>query len=125
MADPDFQIRGVGGGGGHPGPEIRERAGLQKNFFRPLGPQFVFKIRCRDRLTFAQENAVVPNGCTWISQNNVLASPFTCIVFPCLTLVTLRSLTDFLAQYFTVLQERKNPKNCSVRAYQKISPFSI
>ena len=35
MADPDLQIR-VGGGGGHPDPEIR--------FFRPLRPQFSLKI---------------------------------------------------------------------------------
>ena len=34
MADPDFQIRGGGGGTGH-----------EKNFFRPCGPQFGLKIR--------------------------------------------------------------------------------
>ena len=46
VADPDPQMRGVGGG--HPDPEIRGGgeggAGLQKNYFRPLGPQFDTKI---------------------------------------------------------------------------------
>ena len=42
MMDPDFQIRG--GGGGHLDPEIRGRS-LQKNFFWPLGPHFGRKIR--------------------------------------------------------------------------------
>ena len=44
MADPDLQIRmGVGGGGGHPDPEIR-KGGLKNFFFRPLRPQFSLKI---------------------------------------------------------------------------------
>ena len=46
MADPDFQIRGEGGGGGvsHPDPKIRGGGGasLKKKFFRP---QFGLKIR--------------------------------------------------------------------------------
>ena len=33
-----------GGGGGHPGPEIRGRDGVQKNFFRFFGPQVGLKI---------------------------------------------------------------------------------
>ena len=33
------------GGGGHPDPEIRGGGRSQKNFFRPLGPQFGLKIR--------------------------------------------------------------------------------
>ena len=48
MPDPDPEIRGVGGGRevyGHPDPQIREGAGLPKNFFRPFGPQFGPKIR--------------------------------------------------------------------------------
>ena len=40
-ADPDLQIKG---GGGHPGPEIRGRDGVQKKFFRLFGPQFGLKI---------------------------------------------------------------------------------
>ena len=44
MADPDLQIRGRGGGG-HPDPKIRGEPGLQKNFFRPFGPQFGRNIR--------------------------------------------------------------------------------
>ena len=44
MADPDLQIKmGVGGGGGHPDPEIRG-GGLKNFFFRPLRPQFSLKI---------------------------------------------------------------------------------
>ena len=43
MADPDFQIRG--GGGGNPDPEITGGPGLQKIFFRPFGPHFGLKIR--------------------------------------------------------------------------------
>ena len=39
MPDPDLEIRGVGGGGGGGG------AGLQKNSFRPFGPNFGLKIR--------------------------------------------------------------------------------
>ena len=35
---------GVGRGGGHPHPEIREGGGLQF-FFRPFGPQFRLEIR--------------------------------------------------------------------------------
>ena len=45
VADPDLQIKG---GGGHPDPEIRGGPGLQKNFFRPFGPQFGLKIRGPD-----------------------------------------------------------------------------
>ena len=41
MADPDLQIRG--GGGGHPDPEIRGGAGLQKFFFGPSGLTLVEK----------------------------------------------------------------------------------
>ena len=42
VADPDLQIRG---GPDHPDPEIRGEGGLQKDFFRPFGPQFGLKIR--------------------------------------------------------------------------------
>ena len=42
-ADTDIQITG----GGH--PEIREMPGLNKNFFRPFGPQFGLKIRGEGR----------------------------------------------------------------------------
>ena len=48
MADPDPQISGGGGGGGgagHPDPETSGGGGLQKIFFRPLGPRFGLKIR--------------------------------------------------------------------------------
>ena len=38
LADPDLQI---GGGGGHPEPQIR----VVGRFFRPFGPQFGPKIR--------------------------------------------------------------------------------
>ena len=46
MADPDLQIRNRGPAG-HPRPEIRGGGGggLQKKFFRLLGPQFGLKIR--------------------------------------------------------------------------------
>ena len=44
VADPDLQIRG-GGGGGHPGPEIRGGTGLPKNFFWPFRPHFGRKMR--------------------------------------------------------------------------------
>ena len=44
VADPDIQIRGGGGGAGHPDPETRGMPGLQKNFFRPFGLQFSLKI---------------------------------------------------------------------------------
>ena len=42
MADPDFQIRGEGGGGvgGHPDPEIGG-PGLKNFFSRPLGLSLV------------------------------------------------------------------------------------
>jgi len=40
VADPDFQIREGGGGGGHPGPEIKEEPRL-KFFFGPSGLSFV------------------------------------------------------------------------------------
>ena len=42
VANPDIPIRR---GPGHPDPERREMPGLQKFFFRPLGPQFGLKIR--------------------------------------------------------------------------------
>ena len=47
VADPDFLIRGEGGGrGGHQDHEIRgEGACLKKKFFQPFGPQFGLKIR--------------------------------------------------------------------------------
>ena len=42
MADPDFQIRGGGGGGvGHPDPEMRGGPSLKKKIG---GPQFGLKI---------------------------------------------------------------------------------
>ena len=44
-ADPDIQMGGVRGGGGHPDPEIRGMPGLKKIFFRPFAPQFGLKIR--------------------------------------------------------------------------------
>ena len=44
MADPDLQVRGGGGVGGHPDPEIR---GEEGKLFKPLGPQFSLKIRGR------------------------------------------------------------------------------
>ena len=47
MADPDFEIRGRGGGGvggGHPDPEIRGRTRCPKKFFRSFGPHFGRKI---------------------------------------------------------------------------------
>ena len=49
MADPDLQIREVGGGGGrggegHPDPEIRGAPSLKK-IFRLFGPQLGLKIR--------------------------------------------------------------------------------
>ena len=44
VGDPDLQIRGGGGGSGHPDPEIRSGQS-PKNFFRPFGPQFGLKIR--------------------------------------------------------------------------------
>ena len=47
-ADPDLQIRGGGGGSGHPDPEIIGVGRSKKNFFRPLGPQFGPKIRGAD-----------------------------------------------------------------------------
>ena len=43
-ANPDLQIRGEGGGGGHPDPQIGGGRS-QKNFFRPFGSQFDLKIR--------------------------------------------------------------------------------
>ena len=44
MTDPDLEIRGEGGGSGHPDPEIRGEQST-KNFFRPFGPPFGLKIR--------------------------------------------------------------------------------
>ena len=37
VADPDLQIRGGGGGPGHPDSEIRRGAGLKNIFFGPSG----------------------------------------------------------------------------------------
>ena len=47
VADPDFQRRGAGGGGGsHLDPQIRGGGGgLQKKYFRPFRPQFGLKIK--------------------------------------------------------------------------------
>ena len=39
VADPDLQIRGVGGGGGHPDP-VMGGPGLKKIFFWPFGSHF-------------------------------------------------------------------------------------
>ena len=45
VADPDLQIRGKGGGGGHPDPEIRGGGAVfRKNVFQPFGSQFGPKI---------------------------------------------------------------------------------
>ena len=44
-ADPDLQIRGVGGGAGHPDPEMGGGGGSPKKYFQPFGPQFGLKIR--------------------------------------------------------------------------------
>ena len=44
MAEPDLQIRGEGGGGGHPDPEIRRRRGgavSKKIFSGPSGLSLV------------------------------------------------------------------------------------
>ena len=43
VANLDLQI--MGGGGGHPDPEIRGGGQSQKFFFRPFGPHFGLKIR--------------------------------------------------------------------------------
>lgn len=43
-ADPDLQIRMVGGVGGHPHPKIRGSLS-QDNVFQPSGPQFSLKIK--------------------------------------------------------------------------------
>ena len=43
VPDPDLEIRMVGGGGGHPDPEIRGGQSPTK-FFQPFGPQFGLKI---------------------------------------------------------------------------------
>ena len=44
VADPNLQIRGGAGGGGHPDPEKRGGAGLKKRFFlAPSGPSLVYK----------------------------------------------------------------------------------
>ena len=45
MVDRDLQIRGQGGGGGYPDPEIREVGSLTKNYLWPFGPQFGLQIR--------------------------------------------------------------------------------
>ena len=36
VADPDLQIRGRGGGGSHPDPQIKGGSGLKKKFFSAL-----------------------------------------------------------------------------------------
>ena len=43
---PDLQIRGGGGRGGHPDPEIKGGA-VSKKFFQPFGLEFGLKIRGR------------------------------------------------------------------------------
>ena len=43
VPEPDLEIRGEGPG--HPDPEIRRGAGLQKIFLRPIAPQFGLKVR--------------------------------------------------------------------------------
>ena len=46
VPDPDLEICGEGGGGGHPNSEIRGGPPVSpKNFFRPIGPQFGIKIK--------------------------------------------------------------------------------
>lgn len=50
MADADREIRGWGGGGGRGGGigglvGVGRGSGLQKNLFRPFGPQFSLEIR--------------------------------------------------------------------------------
>ena len=45
VADPDLQIRGGGGGAGHPDPEIIGGGAVFKKKCRPFGPQFGPKIR--------------------------------------------------------------------------------
>ena len=44
VTDPDFQIRGEGGGG-HPDPEIRGGVASKKHVFPSFGPHFDLKIR--------------------------------------------------------------------------------
>ena len=44
LADPELQIRGGGGGGSHPDPEIRGGPGLPENVFWPFGPHFGKKM---------------------------------------------------------------------------------
>ena len=51
VPDPDLEICGEGGGGGHPNSEIRGGPPVSpKNFFRPIGPQFGIKIKGGGRL---------------------------------------------------------------------------
>ena len=45
VPDPDLEIKGGGGEGGHPDPYITGGDSLQKTFFWPFGPQFSLKIR--------------------------------------------------------------------------------
>ena len=47
VPDPDLGIRG-GGGGWSSRPLDEGGGGLQKQFFRPFGPQFGLKIRGRE-----------------------------------------------------------------------------
>ena len=42
---PDLEIRGGGGGGSSRPLDKGREGGLQKNFFRPFGPQFDLRIR--------------------------------------------------------------------------------
>ena len=45
MPDPDLAIRGGGEGGRLSRPLDNGEHGVQKNFFRPFGPQFGLKVR--------------------------------------------------------------------------------
>ena len=47
LADPDLQIRRVGGGAGHPEPEIRAGPRLKKNIFSALRASFWSKNKVR------------------------------------------------------------------------------
>ena len=47
LADPDLQIRRVGGGAGHPEPEIRAGPRLKKNIFSALRASYWSKNKVR------------------------------------------------------------------------------
>ena len=49
LVDPDLQIKGGGGKGGHPDPEIRRGTRSQIFFFPPFGPQLGPQIKARER----------------------------------------------------------------------------